>query len=193
MARKRSVSGRKPQTFSKSYLTQKVEKSIKMLKNQKVYGKYASKKLVSLFKSENIKFKKGKVKIDWKKLRPIKEKKIIKVFTEFLKSKTSKLSGIKAKRDETRERLKDTLSGLADKRLDDDDIDDFYELVADDDFRYLADKIGDSEVYSIFQQAKEMPTEKRDDYIKSGLQDFMEITNSSDAYKKAKDLFSKYF
>ena len=193
MPRTRSSLGRKRQNLSKTYLTEKIGKRVKKLKKQGLLGRYSSKKLLSLFKTENIKIKKGKIKIDWKKIKPIKEKKILKVFKDFFKSPEATDEGIRKKREETREKLKDSLSGLADERLSDDDIDDFYELVKDDDFRYLADKIGDSDVYVIFAKAREVPSEEKADFIKTRLEDFIQITNSSDAYDKALGLYNKYF
>ena len=196
MARKKSIQGRKRNIISPQRATEKVAKRVRRLKASGNFGKYASKKIQSLFKSENIKIKRNKIKIDWKKLKPIQVKKYYKVFTDFLKAKTSTESGIEEKRLETREKLADTLSGLADERVSDEDIDDFYEMVKDDDFRYIADKIGDSEFYVLLNETKKEVQEKggnANEILKETLEEFMIVTNSSDAYTKVKKIYDKWF
>lgn len=196
MARKKSIQGRKRNIISPQRATEKVAKRIRKLKASGNFGRYASKKIQSLFKSENIKFKRNKIKLDWKKLKPIQVKKYYKVFTDFLKAKTSTEPGIEEKRLETREKLADTLSGLADERVSDEDIDDFYEMVKDDDFRYIADKIGDSDFYVLLNETKkEVQTEggNANEILKEKLEEFMVVTNSSDAYNKVKNMYDKWF
>lgn len=196
MARKKSIQGRKRNIISPQRATEKVAKRIRKLKASGNFGRYASKKIQSLFKSENIKFKRNRIKLDWKKLKPIQVKKYYKVFTDFLKAKTSTESGIEEKRLETREKLADTLSGLADERVSDEDIDDFYEMVKDDDFRYIADKIGDSDFYVLLNETKkEVQTEggNANEILKEKLEEFMVVTNSSDAYNKVKNMYDKWF
>ena len=196
MARKKSIQGRKRNIITPQRATEKVAKRIRKLKASGNFGRYASKKIQSLFKSENIKFKRNKIKLDWKKLKPIQVKKYYKVFTDFLKAKTSTEPGIEEKRLETREKLADTLSGLADERVSDEDIDDFYEMVKDDDFRYIADKIGDSDFYVLLNETKkEVQTEggNANEILKEKLEEFMVVTNSSDAYNKVKNMYDKWF
>ena len=196
MARKKSIQGRKRNIISPQRATEKVAKQVRRLKASGNFGKYASKKIQSLFKSENIKIKRNKIKIDWKKLKPIQVKKYYKVFTDFLKAKTSTVTGIEEKRLETREKLADTLSGLADERVSDEDIDDFYEMVKDDDFRYIADKIGDSDFYVLLNETKkEVQNEggNANEILKEKLEEFMVVTNSSDAYNKVKNMYDKWF
>lgn len=196
MARKKSIQGRKRNIISPQRATEKVAKRIRKLKASGNFGRYASKKIQSLFKSENIKIKRNKIKLDWKKLKPIQVKKYYKVFTDFLKAKTSTVSGIEENRLETREKLADTLSGLADERVSDEDIDDFYEMVKDDDFRYIADKIGDSDFYVLLNETKKEVKENggnANEILKEKLEEFMVVTNSSDAYNKVKNMYDKWF
>ena len=109
---------------------------------------------------------------------------------QFLSSKLSKAHNIKKIRAETRNKVKARLQGLRDEVLTDKDIDEFYELTHDEDFRYLADKIGDSDVYVLLSEVKESGGNSED--LIEKLQQFIIFTNSSDAADKARRLLNKW-
>ena len=52
--------------------------------------------------------------------------------------------GITDVRRRSRETLKETLTQLTDDVISDSDLDDFYDLVVEDDYKYFADKVPDS-------------------------------------------------
>lgn len=195
MARKR-VSGRaRPVTKESQFLLtlDKVNRKLKQLDVNQVYGVYSAKKMLRAIQSENkINYKRNrqeKIKVDVNKLTASQIRYYKKVFDSFLKSKTSTPIGIKEVRWKTRQALQKSLGNLVDKDITLNDIDDFYSLVADDDFRYLADKIGDSEMYILLNAAKEQ---------KWNINKFIEtITqymtmNNEDVRKKAEKLYDKF-
>lgn len=195
MPRKRSISGRKRTTPSLITLTNQVNKQLNKLKRSGEYGKYASKSIIKLAsESKKLKFnpksyKQIKIKKSTK-FKRIEARSIRKRFEQFLSSKLSKAHNIKKIRAKTRKLVKTKLQGLLDRELSNDDIDEFYDLTHDKDFRYLADKIGDSDVYALLDEVKE--SNGNDEDLINKLQQFMIFSNSSDAADKARKLYNKW-
>ena len=160
MPRKR-ITGRSRPSTPQSKLKRAVEKTNKKLtrleKSGKL-GKYSSKKLIRQVQSaDDITFRrkaKQKIKIETVQLNASQIRYYLKIFTDFNEAITSSPLGISAKEEKMRLKLKESLSLLTDKDIDDEDIDCFYTLVEDDDFRYLADKVGDSDLYILIDEAK---------------------------------------
>lgn len=196
MPRKKSVGGRAmPKTQANQLLIQlnKVNRRLNRLEKAGVYGRYSSKKLIRFAnESKNISYKrsrKNKLKImDIKKLTPAETLYISKTLRKFTKSKTSSPIGLKEVSEETKAKIKQSLGNFKED-IDDEDVEDFYEFVADDDFRYFADKIGDSQLYALIEEAKEKNyTENK--FIET-LEQYITV-NNADVRKKAQRLYNKY-
>lgn len=157
------------------------------------YGSYASKKLLKrVIGQRGIKYNRGKkqkITIDLKNLNISQMRYYSKLFDEFNRSKTSSVIGIEDVREQTRESLKQTLGQITDLDINDQDVDDFYSLVADEDFRYLADKTGDSEMYILIQTAKEKGWGKEKFVTTIG--QYLKVNNKQ-ARDKAGRLYDKY-
>lgn len=157
------------------------------------YGSYASKKLLKrVIGQKGIKYNRGKkqkITIDLKNLNTSQMRYYSKLFDEFNRSKTSSTIGIENVREQTRESLKQTLGQITDVDITDEDVDDFYSLVADEDFRYLADKTGDSEMYILIQTAKEKGWGKEKFITTIG--QYLKVNNKQ-ARDKAGRLYDKY-
>lgn len=195
MPRKR-ISGRARSATKESrfLLTlDKVNRKLKQLDKNQVYGTYSTKKMLKQIQKEGkIEYKSArqdKIKVDVDKLSASQLRYYQKVFDSFLRSKTSSPIGVEEVRTKTRETLKDTLGQITDKDISDQDVDKFYDLVADEDFRYLADKIGDSEVYILIDYAKENAL--NEDSFVNLLEQYMTV-NNEDARNTASDLYNKY-
>ena len=195
MPRKRSISGRRRTTPSIVTMVNQVNRQFRKLERSGEFGKYASKSIIR-FAKESKKFKyssKGlkKIKISKRaKFKPIEIRAIKKRLGQFLTSKLSKAHNIKKTRAKTRKLIKAKLQGLLDRELSNNDIDEFYELTNDEDFSYLADKVGDSEVYALLDEVKESGGNAED--LIEKLQQFMIFSNSSEAADKARRLYNKW-
>ena len=184
-----------PKTQANQLLIQlnKVNRRLNRLEKAGVYGRYSSKKLIRFAnESKNISYKrsrKNKLKImDIKKLTPAETLYISKTLRKFTKSKTSSPIGLKEVSEETKAKIKQSLGNFKED-IDDEDVEDFYEFVADDDFRYFADKIGDSQLYALIEEAKEKNyTENK--FIET-LEQYITV-NNADVRKKAQRLYNKY-
>ena len=192
MPRKRSSSGR---SRAGSQLVA-VNRQFRELQRAGELGRYASKKVLRLAREEPKLFKvkrSGRFRFlirNQAKLSPIEKRAVFKRFQEFLSSKLGTPENIKRTRAETRRKVKTRLQGLLDKELTDKDIDEFYELTHDEDFRYLADKIGDSDVYVLLSEIRESGGDEED--LLEKLRQFMIFSNSSDAADRAKKLYNKW-
>lgn len=172
----------------------KVNRKLRQLDVNQVYGTYSTKKMLKQIQREDkIEYKrsrsKEKIKVKVDKLTSSQLRYYQKVFESFLRSKTSSPIGVEEVRTKTRETLKDTLGQITDKDISDQDVDKFYDLVADEDFRYLADKIGDSEVYILVDYSRENDLTEND-FINL-LEQYMTV-NNEDARNVASDLYNKY-
>lgn len=197
MPRKRASKGRARQVTPKSKLLLEIERANRKLRSLEKggeYGKFASKKLLRLVaNSENFSYKRGRrnkiqlrssVKLETPNLRIYFKK-----FGEFLKSATSSVFGIRRARSQAEKKLKRTLGGLLDRKVSNEDIDEFYELMEDSDFKYIADKIGGSESYVLVENIKEKNM-SYNDFEKQFGQFF--DTNNFDFKIKAKKLYDKF-
>ena len=157
------------------------------------YGSYASKKLLKrVIGQKGIKYNRGKkqkLTVDIKNLNTSQIRYYTKVFDEFNRAKTSSSIGIEDVRQKTRDSLKQTLGQITDVDITDEDVDDFYSLVADEDFRYLADKTGDSEMYILIQTAKEKNWGK--EKFVNTIGQYLKVNNKQ-AREKAGRLYDKY-
>lgn len=197
MARKKSTGGRARGLTIQSRLIRNIEKTNKALnrlEKVRAYGKYSSRKILNLandpaFKYKRRSFKKIKLAERPSKLTKSEQLLYLKSFEKFLKSETSKVSGIKRAEGEIKERVKKGLSEVAGKKLTDRDVEDFYDLHYNDDYNYFLQFIKDSDLYALIMEAKEMKwSENR--FIES-LEQFMTI-NIEETRKKAIRLYNKF-
>lgn len=197
MARKRRIGGRARTATRESKLLltlDKVNRKLHQLDINQVYGKYSAKKMLQIVRreSKNIKYnkqKKEQIRVNVKNLTASQIRYYQKVFDSFLKSKTSTPLGIKEVRTKTEQKLKQSLGELVDKEITDQDIDDFYSIVADEDFRYIADKIGDSLEYVLIELLSKTKGTK-EDFIDI-LSKFMTV-NNQETREKATRIYNKF-
>lgn len=195
MARKR-IKGRARIPTPAEKLLRSIEmtnRKLNRLEAAGLYNKYASKKLLRTIRNESpIRYNKGKaakVTVNVKQLNASQIRYYQKVFNTFLESKTSTTTGIKDKELKTRAKLKQSLSEITDEDITEQDVEDFYSLVEDNDFRYLADKIGDSDIYILVNEAKSR------DLDESGFTNMLEqymTVNTKEARDAASNLFNKF-
>ena len=197
MSRKRSISGRArtSSTVATNVNIQlsKVNKQFKSLRRAGEYGTYASKKVIANLNQSkyfyyNRKSKTFKIS-KRSKLTQSQKRLYAKQFQQFLKSKLSKPEFIKKLRAETKDKIKTTLTNVTDKELTDEDVDMFLSLQTDEDYRYIADKIGDSEAYILMNKASEQNMNVTS--FRKTLSDYMTV-NSQDIRDVTRRLFDKY-
>ena len=195
MARKR-ITGRSRPSTPQGQLKRSVEKTNKKLNRLQKSGKlgeYSSKKLIRRIQgAAGISYRqnaKQKIRIDTVRLNVSQVRYYLKIFTDFNNTITSSPIGIANKEAKAREKLKESLSILRDKDIDDQDIEDFYTLVEDEDYRYFADKVGDSDMYILLEDAK--TKELDEDGFIDLLKQYMTI-NTKEVRDKAKNLYNKF-
>lgn len=194
MPRKKSVGGRKRTDLTTNYLLERANKKLVNLERANLSGKYASRELIrSLQGHKAVKVGSRKARNRIKVIRSlnIREKKFVnKKLREFVQSDTSTTTGIKRKRAETRDNVLQGLSKLVDRELTKEDLDDFYDLIENEDFQGLADKIGDSEMYVLVDEAKQRNIDNPNDFVK--LLNKHMTSNTKEVRDKATRLFNKY-
>lgn len=196
MPRKRSSKGRARPVTPKSKLLLEIEKANRKLRSLEKggeYGKYASKSLLRLVVNDkSFSYKRSRRnKIGFKKfkLETPQVRIYLKKFGEFLSASTSSVFGIKAARRKVQKKLKKTLGGLVDRKVTDEDLDEFYYIVNDPDFKYLAEKIGPSETYVLIQSIKERNLTK--EQFKDQFAQFFD-TNNADFHIRAERVYNKF-
>lgn len=198
MARKKSSSGRSRRPTIESRLIRTIEKSNKALarlEKNRSYGTYASRRLLTLANAPAFKYKrKGKFKFkirDVKSLNKQEQLFYLKKFEKFLKSPTSKISGIKEAKGEVRKRVKQSLGEIAEKQLTDQDVEDFFDMMYDNQFISITDYISPSDEFAIINEAKEQ--NYTEDKFVNILAQTSNIENPSEDFRnKAIKLYNKY-
>lgn len=196
MARKKSISGRSRRPTIESRLIRTIEKSNKALarlEKNRSYGTYASRRLLTLANSSAFKYnRKSKFKIrDVKSLNKQEQLFYLKKFEKFLKSPTSKVSGIEAAKGEVRKRVKQSLGEIAEKQLTDQDVEDFFDMMYDNQFISITDYISPSDEFAIINEAKEQ--NYSEDKFVNILAQTSNIENPSEDFRnKAIKLYNKY-
>lgn len=191
--RKRST-GRARSGTSLYVSIERTNKKLKKLKQSGKLGHYASKELLSQLRNDtnvtiNRSSKNNIIQLKTRNLKPAQQRYYQKALDTFIKNKSSSVLGIKEIESKKRETLKETLTQLTDKDITDKDIEDFYDLVDTDDYRYFADKIGDSLMYILIEEAKDK-NYTEESFIEL-LQKYITV-NSEDAREKAKRLYNKW-
>lgn len=174
---------------------EKTNRKLKSLQSSGLLGKYASKELINALKDNpNVIINKSKktqiLKLKTSHISPAQARYIQKSLKKFIQNKTSTSTGIADVRRRSRETLKETLTQLTDDVISDSDLDDFYDLVVEDDYKYFADKVPDSlEIFILINEArdKNLTEEGFIDLLKK----YMTI-NSEDARQRASRLYNKW-
>ena len=195
-ARKRSLTKR----ITSGQQTDRLEKETRKLVNkanarldslQRRYksGTWATKKLANRLSSGKVKMwtKKGKIKIG---KNPTRQQLLAvnKAATQFLNSQTSTKKGIADVKRKQIAAIKKRRN-IEDEYFTEQDAEDFYEMFGESDFRYFADKIGDSLLQQIIYDAIR-ENDSEDDFI-DRLSQYIEI-NDLDIREKAIRLYNKY-
>ena len=196
MARKRSTGGRKAKASLTSqvyYSLEKANKRIRGLQKHGDLGTYASKDLMRLVsQNKNVKFnKQRKLVISKSKSMSFGELRLInKKLTEFNKAKTGTHGGIEEVKASTREKMKETLSGLTDQEINDDDVEFLYTLFNDKSASNIFDYISPSELIIILNYCKEHGVSEEGFW--EGLQKYISVTNQSDLKEQAIAVYRNY-
>lgn len=173
-------------------LMNEVNRRLKGLRSAGYLGSYASKKLRKRLDTEVLKSwtmdKGGKVKLS-KDLTATQMMAVNKAMRQFLASKTSKARGIEQTRTETIKSLRKTLSQEGGELIDEEDAEFFYDMFADNDFDFFAEKIGSSELKMIIKDSIDAQ-DSLDDWInRLSLYITME---DLDMRERAERLYEKY-
>lgn len=194
MPRKKSVGGRKRTVPTTNYLLERANKRLINLERANLSNKYASRELLKSLqgqKAVRIGSRKARNRIKVIRSLNITEKRFVnKKLRQFIEAETSTPTGIKRKRAETRENVLQGLSKLVDRKLTEQDLDDFYDLIENEDFQGLADMIGDSEMYVLVDEAKQKNIKNPNDFVK--LLNKHMTSNTKEVRNKATRLFNKY-
>ena len=174
---------------------EKTNRKLKSLQSSGLLGKYASKELINVLKDNpNVIINRSKksqiIKLKTARISPAQARYIQKSLKKFIQNKTSTTIGITDVRRRSRETLKETLTQLTDNDISDSDLDDFYDLVVEDDYKYFADKVPDSlEIFILINEARDQNLTE-DGFIDL-LKKYMTI-NSEDARQRASRLYNKW-
>ena len=199
MPRKKSIGGRSRGLTIESRLLrslQKTNKALNRLEQTRSYGRYSSRKILNLANAPAFKYNrqakfKFKLKKKVSKLTKSEQLLYLKTLEKFLKSETSKVSGIKKAEGEVKERVKKSLGEIAEKKLTDEDVEDFYDMMYDSDFNHITNYISPSDEFALIQEAKEQ--DYTEDKFTEALAQISNIDNPSEDFRnKAKKLYNKY-
>ena len=109
---------------------------------------------------------------------------------QFLKSKTSTARGIRITKNKTIKSIQDTLSLEQGRKVNKDDAEYYYDMLADKDFDWFNDKIGASTMWALIEDAIEN-NDSESDWIKR-LENHVMTMNDVDARERALRLYEKY-
>ena len=155
-------------------------------------GTWASKKLVSRLDSKILKSynkKTRRVKLN-KNLSMAQLRTVNKSLTNFLGSETSRKSGIKSVRKRTIESLQKTLSDV-DNELSYEDAEALYDMLGDNDFSTLVDKIGASAMWALVDDAIDANDSLAEFQIRMGIY-LDNVKFDDDMYERISRLYDKY-
>ena len=197
MPRKKSISGRSKGLTIESRLIRNIEKTNKALnrlEKVRAYGKYSSRKILDLanvpaFTYKRRSINKFKLSKSPSKLTTSEQLFYLKTFEKFLKSSTSSVSGIEKAKSEIKEKVRKGLSEIAEEQLTDEDVEDFYDMHYNDDYKYFTQFIDDSDIYALIREAKKYDWDENK-FI-SGLEQLMTI-NIEETRNRAIRLYNKY-
>ena len=112
-------------------------------------GTWASKKLINRLEISTLDaWSKGRVKIR-ENMTITQLRAVQKATSQFMASKTSTLKGIQSVKESTKESLKATLSDEDLGDITDSEVETMYNMLSDNDFKFLSDKVGASTAWSL--------------------------------------------
>lgn len=153
-------------------------------------GTWASKKLINRLETSTLDaWSNGRVKIR-ENMTITQLRAVQKATSQFMASKTSTIKGIQSVKEATKESLKATLSDEDLGDITDSEVETMYNMLSDNDFKFLSDKVGASTAWSLIEDAKESnDTEKG--WINRLNRYAFEI-NDVDMRNKALAIYNKY-
>lgn len=153
-------------------------------------GTWASKKLINRLETSTLDaWSKGKVKIR-ENMTITQLRAVQKATSQFMASKTSTLKGIQNVKESTKQSLRATLSDEDIGEITESEVETMYNMLSDNDFKFLSDKVGASTAWSLIEDAKDNnDTEKG--WIDRLNRYAFEI-NDVDMREKALAIYNKY-
>lgn len=175
----------------------KANKRLRSLQKEGYYNSWASKKLFKRLDVKDLdvldRTKKGsrvnRIKLN-NRLTNTDLIAILKATSQFLLSKTSTARGIKSVESSVKKSLYQTLKVDADTKITEEDIEDYYEMLSNDDFDYFSEKIGASTLWNVIEEAKEELAVNENKFI-TILNRYITI-NDEKVRNKAIRLYNKY-
>lgn len=164
---------------------------LKSLSRRYKTGTWATKKLINRLDTSTVKaFNKQKNIIKYNKNMTVTQlKSIQKAINLFMKSKTSTKKGIKQISTQTKKSIQRELS-LEDRDIEEEDVESFYNMLSDNDFNYLSDKIGASDLWAFIQDAKDY--NYNETKFINLLNDYIDFGNDLQMKESAIALYNKY-
>lgn len=153
-------------------------------------GTWASKKLINRLETSTLDaWSKGKVKIR-ENMTITQLRAVQKATSQFMASKTSTLKGIQSVKESTKASLKSTLSDEDIGEITESEVETMYNMLSDNDFKFLSDKLGASTAWSLIEDAKES-SDTEQGWINRLNRYAFEI-NDVDMRNKALAIYNKY-
>lgn len=153
-------------------------------------GTWASKKLINRLETSTLHaWSKGKVKIR-ENMTITQLRAVQKATSQFMASKTSTLKGIQSVKESTKASLKSTLSDEDIGEITESEVETMYNMLSDNDFKFLSDKLGASTAWSLIEDAKES-SDTEQGWINRLNRYAFEI-NDVDMRNKALAIYNKY-
>ena len=177
---------------------EKTNKRLSRLKKSGEYGSYASKKMFDRLDTKNMnvlqKQRTGqkqviRVKLN-KNMTNTELRAVEKATGQFLKSKTSTARGIRITKNKTIKSIQDTLSLEQGRKVNGDDAEYYYDMLANKDFDWFNEKIGASSMWALIEDAIEN-NDSEADWVKR-IENHAMTMNDMDARARAIRLFEKY-
>ena len=153
-------------------------------------GTWASKKLINRLETSTLDaWSKVKVKIR-ENMTITQLRAVQKATSQFMASKTSTLKGIQSVKESTKASLKSTLSDEDIGEITESEVETMYNMLSDNDFKFLSDKLGASTAWSLIEDAKES-SDTEQGWINRLNRYAFEI-NDVDMRNKALAIYNKY-
>lgn len=182
----------------------KANKRLRSLQKEGYYNSWASRKLFKRLDVKNLdvldRTKKGsrvnRIKLN-NRLTNTDLIAILKATSQFLLSKTSTARGIKSVESSVKKSLYQTLKVDADTEITEEDIEDYYDMLSNDDFDYFNEKIGASTLWNLIEETKELVVNKSEE-LAVNENKFITILNryitinDEEVRNKAIRLYNKY-
>lgn len=175
---------------------ERVNRKLNTLAKSGQYGSYASKRLINVLSEDQRvvikKSRRGRRQViiqGVKVLSQSQSRYYAKTLREFRTAKTSTPLGIRETRRKAEEKLKQSLGNITNKTITTKDVDDFYSIVSDADYKKIVEKILPSEFYVI------VTTAKRNGYKEEQFIDLLSsyVTDSDEDLRKiASRLYKKF-